>query len=362
MSYITTFEELDEKIKATGGMPTVLEALWDGDTNGWFLILSLYAKTGNVFWGSEECHHLGVARYNKQPGIFKDDVPRWPEAALVRDWGQKAIEKYGLTFYFPSDKEPDDNCPPWTEKHYGFPCADCGKLIRLRYSEYVPHDICNSCNSKREWKESLRRNDTYKDAVFGTYVTNDNSKEQRDVNLVHYLHGLSGRKGNVQGDMGFITFNNYELIELKNKHYEEIKTALSNYIPSNFTGEKRKFGSFTLVEFEGREYELETTFSRDHSDIYYLLHRYKAFEQAANEGWTYYLHIIKAISYRADSVLRFIYFVAKGSTTIKAIKENYADALSEDEVMDTLKKLEGLECVEVEGNVVRITAVGQGCL
>lgn len=326
MSYIISFETLDENIQATGGLPTVLEALWDGDTDGWFLVLTLYAKTGNVFWGSEERHHLGIVKVLKDQDLFNGEAPLWPEAKLAREWGKKAVERYGLTFYFPSENEPDDNCPKWTERHYGFPCLDCGKLIRLRYSEYVPHDVCAHCNSKRERNEKLKRNEVYKDAVFGTYVAGDGTKEKRDYSLCHYLHAVSVRRGDQTGEAGMITFNNEELVELKNKLYNKIKS------------------------------------NESHRDLSSLLDRYKTFEQAASEGWTYYLHIIKGITDRDDAVLRFINYVGKGFSTLKALSEQFANVLTEEEVLDTLKKLEGVECVEKEGDVIKLTIVGQGVL
>lgn len=362
MSYITTFEELDEKIQATRGLPTVLEALWDGDTEGWFLVLSLYAKTGGVFWGSEERDYLGVVRLGDDLQIFNGDMPPWAEAVLAKDWGQKAVEKYGLTFYFPSDKEPDDDCPKWTEKHYGFPCVDCGKLIRLRYSDYVPHDVCHSCNLKREQNEKIRLNKFYKDAVFGTYTIGNSTNEIRDHSLNHYLEPLAIRKGGVTGEAGFIMFSNSELVELKNKLYNEIKAALANYKPSNVPEIRKPIVSFEQIHFEGKDYELEIRFNENHRDVSILLDRYRSFERAANEGWTYYLHIIKDITYRDDAILRFVNYVAKGATTIKALIEQFASVLTEGEISDVLKKLERLECLEIENDMIKITTIGQGVL
>jgi hypothetical protein len=362
MAYITSFEILDERIQATGGLPTVLEALWDGDTEGWFLVLNLYAKTGGVFWGSQQKHHLGIAKYNEDQKIFNGGVPLWPEAVLAKEWGQRAVEKYGLTFYFPSDKEPDDDCPAWTEKHYGFPCVDCGKLIRLRDSKYVPQDVCHSCNLQRELNERIKQNQFYKNAVFGTYVSGSSNKEIRDHSLVHYLEPMAIRKGGVSGDAGFIMFSNDELVELKDKLYTEIKTALAHYQPSNLPEAKKRLGSFELVHFEGQDYELEVRFNSTHRDLNTLLSRYNSFEQAVNEGWTYYLQIIKGITHRDDAFLRFINYIAKGSSSMKALNEQFANLLTEGEVLTVIKKLERLECLEVEGDVVRITIIGQGVL
>lgn len=43
MSYITSFDNLDAEIQKCK-RPLVLEALWDGDTQGWFLIINFYLE------------------------------------------------------------------------------------------------------------------------------------------------------------------------------------------------------------------------------------------------------------------------------------------------------------------------------
>lgn len=89
MAYITTFEELDEAIKKNPGRPMVLEALWDGDTNGWFLCLDLFTETGKAFWKKEDGIHLGIARFGGDSGVFAGEVPLWPEAVLAKNGGKK---------------------------------------------------------------------------------------------------------------------------------------------------------------------------------------------------------------------------------------------------------------------------------
>ena len=144
MPNITSFEILDSEIKKVPGRPTVLEALWDGDTQGWFLLINLYTETGTS-------QHLGILSFGGDIRLFNGEVPSWPEAELAKEWGQKAAKKYGLTFYFPSDSEPDDNCPSWTQRHLAINCADCNKLIIPTDSEYLPRDICYNCHLKRKF-------------------------------------------------------------------------------------------------------------------------------------------------------------------------------------------------------------------
>lgn len=77
---------------------------------------------------------------------FSGEGPSWPEAELTKEWGKKVANKYGLTFYFPSDTEPDDDCPDWTQKHLAVNCAECNKLIIPTDSNYLPKDICYNCH------------------------------------------------------------------------------------------------------------------------------------------------------------------------------------------------------------------------
>ena len=151
MPNITSFEILDSAIQKIPGRPTVLEALWDGDTQGWFVILNLYTETGNFFWKKETRQHLGTVSFGGDIRLFNGEVPKWPEAELTKAWGQKAVSKYGLTFYFPSDSEPDNNCPNWSQRHLAINCADCNKLIIPTDSKYLPKDICYNCHLKREF-------------------------------------------------------------------------------------------------------------------------------------------------------------------------------------------------------------------
>jgi hypothetical protein len=151
MPYIASFDDLDREIQKHKGKPLVLEALWDGDTEGWFLILNLYTETGKLFWRNQHLKHLGIVSFGGDIRLFNGQVPDWPEAELTKKWAQLAVEKYGLIFYFPSDGEPESDCPSWSQRHLAIQCADCGKLIIPTNSPYLPKDICYNCHLRREF-------------------------------------------------------------------------------------------------------------------------------------------------------------------------------------------------------------------
>ncbi|GAA4053457.1 hypothetical protein GCM10022409_45460 [Hymenobacter glaciei] len=151
---INSFSKLNEKIKAINGIPCVLEALWDGDTSGWYLYLNLYYKR-RTWWFKEifQPHlskkALGTISLGGDIRLFSGQVPPWPEAELAKEIGKLASEKYGLTFYMPSE-EPDDDCPSWDQQHLAIACGKCGKLIIPTDSAHLPKDTCYGCYLKQK--------------------------------------------------------------------------------------------------------------------------------------------------------------------------------------------------------------------
>lgn len=49
MPNITSFEILDSEIQKVSGRPTVLEALWDGDTQGWFFCPCWFSTSHSTY-------------------------------------------------------------------------------------------------------------------------------------------------------------------------------------------------------------------------------------------------------------------------------------------------------------------------
>lgn len=356
MPNITSFEILDEEIKKIPGKPVVLEALWDGDTDGWYLYIDLYTETGRFFWKQTNVTRLGTITLGGDIRLFNGQVPPWPEAVLAKAMGKKAAEKYGLTFYFPSDKEPDDNCPSWTQRHLAINCADCNKLIIPTDSPYLPKEICRNCHSKRKWDEEIKLDKPYKDGIYGTYRTKDSPAECRDHTITDYLKTLKAL------DAAVITFIHDELITIKDSIHNNLKKLTANYKPSNLQGEERKFGAFYTVSFEGKDYEVEIKFGHEHSELYSQVYRYRILEEAVLNGWTYYIHLVEGITHRDDAFLRFIYAVCDGETNIQAINDRYSNLLTTTEVLATLEKLAAHGCINILNETIHITERGKNIL
>ncbi|XZF14173.1 hypothetical protein ACTHGU_20535 [Chitinophagaceae bacterium MMS25-I14] len=361
MANITSFEILDKEISKTGGTPKVLEALWDGDTQGWFLVFSLYYETGTFFNKKMHVVSLGTLTLGDDIRLFDGQVLPWPEAVLAKELGEKAAKKHGLIFYFPSDTEPDDDCPAWTKRHLGIHCADCNKLIILSTSQYLPKDICSNCHSKREQVKKMKQNYQIKDAMFGLYQAANSEQKIRDYSLIYYLPELISNR-EPDKEINIIVFTSEELTMLRDAHYRDIKLQLAHYQKSDWEGEKRKFGLFEMTEFEGKEYELEVRFNSDHKITEALIRRYHTLEKAASEGWTYFLNIAKGITVRDDMFLRFIHYVSKDKATITSLNERYSNVLTPEEITATLNKLRQMGCITMLEDAMYITEHGKNIL
>lgn len=144
----TTREQIFAKVDSLESPPIAIEALWDGDTDGWFVCLA--AITTDLQW-----HALGVLSDGGDIRIFNGQVPPWPEAAAARQIGKEIAERFGAEFYFPSPDYPEDDCPSWHQRAQGYPCRRCGILL-LQRDPCPWRGICYHCHlaEEREERES----------------------------------------------------------------------------------------------------------------------------------------------------------------------------------------------------------------
>ncbi len=122
-----TREELLEKAAAVASPPVAVEACWDGDTTGWYVVLVLICAEPSAGPPAYREYHLGALR---GPGgdlrLFNGGVPPWPEAARAREVGQELAGRLGVPFYFASPDRPEDDCPRWWDRDKAYPCRRCG--------------------------------------------------------------------------------------------------------------------------------------------------------------------------------------------------------------------------------------------
>jgi hypothetical protein len=355
MDGITTFELLDnnikQAIKQTGGKPTVLEALWDGDTEGWYLLLNLYMDKGQYL-------RLGTV----DPRLFSHEKTYPLEATLANKWGWKAVEKYGLTFYFPSDKEPDDDCPSWKDRHLGIQCADCGKLIIPKKSAHLPQDVCYNCHLTREVNEKIRtsapvdgvymylwKGEVYESIGYATYF--------KSFNISEFVNEKVQRRM-MDDVICMVTLDQQDIIELKEQLQQTIDIKLAAYKIPELDSRREKFATFKTVEYNGHQHKFLIEYNSDRSGIIDYIDSLRTAEKALLEGFVYRIFFKRKFTYREETILRFVKYVSKGAADISAINQRYVGTLSAEEVMDTLRHLEQLNCLSIYMQEARVTPLG----
>jgi len=359
MASITTFDSLDKEIRKAGGKPVVLEALWDGDTNGWYLLLYLHTVTSRFFFLKDrQQHFLGEVVVPEGQQYYTED--KLTVALMAEELGQLAAQKYQLTFYFPSKDNEDDDCPSWTERHLGILCEDCSKLILPRESPYLPKEVCYHCQLKRERDESLRKAAPADDGYNFYLSSNDQyikvgyCTKFEDFTIAPFIQDKV-RQRLTEDIISIITLNLADILILK----DELETALE---PLLLAYEKpyieKKFIGTYKIEHRGQEYELMDRSNDSHIAIAGFVSNIKNAEKAIAEGYTFQFFFKQGITYRDDSFLRFIHYVCSGATTISGVQDRYAGQLSSAEVAATIEKLMQIGCITISGERVSITRLG----
>lgn len=140
---------LVHQINALGKAPVAIEAFWDGDTTGWFVVLGVVVQETSGHLPTYVLHELTIFRYGGDIRLFHGQVPPWPEAEAAQQVGQEVARLLDIPFYFPFSDEPEDECPHWWEQAQALACQGCGKPI-LPGSPWTTKGLCYSCNRKRE--------------------------------------------------------------------------------------------------------------------------------------------------------------------------------------------------------------------
>jgi hypothetical protein len=99
-------DELTAKVQALPHRPAAIEALWDGDSEGWMVYLlavTLEPRTE---------HHLAIIQHGTDIRLFTGEVPPWPEAREASTIGRRLAERFGVPFHFASPEKPDFT-PRW---------------------------------------------------------------------------------------------------------------------------------------------------------------------------------------------------------------------------------------------------------
>ena len=98
-------DELTAEIEALPHEPVAIEAVWDGDSEGWMVRLLAVTIEPRIE------HHLATVQHGTDIRLFNGEVPPWPEALEASIVGQRLAERLGISFYFASPEKPDNFAP-----------------------------------------------------------------------------------------------------------------------------------------------------------------------------------------------------------------------------------------------------------
>ncbi|MFI6408255.1 hypothetical protein [Streptomyces sp. NPDC050548] len=98
---------LTEQVEALPGRTVAIEALWDGDSEGWCVDLVAHTDVPLAEYRVATVRHGGDLR------LFNGVVPPWPEAREAETVGRALAERFGVPFHFASPDEPEIDAPRW---------------------------------------------------------------------------------------------------------------------------------------------------------------------------------------------------------------------------------------------------------
>ncbi|WP_339745391.1 hypothetical protein [uncultured Rubinisphaera sp.] len=141
-------ENIRAQVDSLSSSPIAFEALWDGDSSGWFIQFAAITADSQTL-------PLGVVSHGGDIRLFNGQVPPWPEAAAAKLLGNELAELFCAEFYFPSPDHPEDECPSWHDRKQGYPCRRCGILLFQR-DDCRWRGICYYCHldEEREKREA----------------------------------------------------------------------------------------------------------------------------------------------------------------------------------------------------------------
>ena len=144
-------DEIVERGRALRPRPIAIEAFWDGDTEGWFLVLTAIVKGRSARHAELSQIDLACLRDGGDIRLFNHEVPPWPESVLAVEVGEQLARALDVPFHFASRDQPRDECVRWWDRGRGQPCADCA--IEILQDPDVPwFGVCYPCHLEREAK------------------------------------------------------------------------------------------------------------------------------------------------------------------------------------------------------------------
>jgi len=156
-----------------------------------------------------------------------------------------------------------------------------------------------------------------------------------------------------------ITLDKSAILELNDTLETELNQKLENYVKPIIDERMARFVNTYKVKYNDVEYELADRFNNDHNEISNLIYSLQTNQKAISDNYEYKIYFKNGITYRDDSILRFVTYINNGTTDIKSINKHYSQILTELDVFKTIQKLQEIGCLEIKENVVTITKTGR---
>ncbi|MEV1000050.1 hypothetical protein [Nonomuraea sp. NPDC050202] len=110
---------LIEAARALSEPVGAIEAPWDGDTQGWFVVLvAIVRRPGRHHHRFDE-RPLTSIRHGSDLRVINGQVPPWPEAIEALEKGEAVARSLGVPFHFTSPDSPDIDLPRWWDSQVG---------------------------------------------------------------------------------------------------------------------------------------------------------------------------------------------------------------------------------------------------
>jgi hypothetical protein len=119
------------RLQSTPHSCVAIEAYWDGDTSGWFLVVvALVDHPGWHIphwrdqplptWLHPRFEEIDLFLLQGRGGdlrVFNGLQSPWPEAVVATAVGTHIAHEWQVPFYFPAPLTPDDSCPRWWQQN-----------------------------------------------------------------------------------------------------------------------------------------------------------------------------------------------------------------------------------------------------
>lgn len=329
--------------------PEAVQCLWDSDFDCIWLTIELVYKSINGY-AKKEIAVLSYSDFNSEKELVK-------EANRI---GNEYAKLYKVELYFPSPDKWSRDCPDWWKVSSSPSCEDCNTPIIPTDSKYLPKEVCYPCHLKRKQNEKVAKDEPCHDGARIFLCKNDEMIDIgycSDLKMFAVTPFIEYKIENhlMVNGVNIITLNEPEIKQLVTDLENELDRQLLNYeMPEMYDGFE-KFRKIKIVEYKGGQYKLLERLNSQHKQINRLLLSLDRAKKAHAEKYQYKIYFWQGLTYRDDSMLRFIHFIKKDLATFEQVTDHYKNVLSSEDVETTLAKLKRTGCIEFRKNKISVT-------